>query len=920
MQTQRSRLQRGIWFWSVVFLCAGAGWARPAHTIWFDQPAQQWVEALPVGNGRLGAMVFGQWPRERIQLNEDTIWAGPPVPENRDHLGPILQQIRQLYFAGRWDEGERRVAREILAPRIAPRSYQTMGDLWIRFVRPSVWELRLTNWWVSPVGKRQPTKQMFQPGFSGSGWQPVRSKEDLFVPPNRTRLFRCEFSIPQSEGASRKAVFAFDLGPVEGQAAVYLDGKRIGGISRNDRRYQFLLPGLRSGVHVLIVQLSQRSGPAYFPQQTWIHRIDNAWTDYRRTLDLQTGVVTTEYRLRPNNILITEQVFASFPDDCLVIRLAAKEARLPALEVELTRPADATCEVRGSDTLVMFGQAQHNGRMLGVKWHCMLKAKTKDGQIQPHGTALRITGARELILLLTAKTDYNIADPSRPLTFDREAACRKVLAEASQKDFATLLRRAVADHRKYFDRCVLDLGDTPEPLRSQPTPKRLEAWRQGSNDPDLIETYFQLGRYFLIASSRPGTLPANLQGLWNDQLIAPWHSDYHININLQMNYWPAEVTGLPEMTEPFFTLINGVRKDGRVLARKLGCRGAAAGHTTDAWQWAAILGAPGYGMWPLGLAWCSAHCMEHYRFTGDKEFLRRIGYPILRDSAAFLIDWVVQDPKTGLYVSGPTTSPENTFIWRGKRLHLSMGNAMDQAIIRENLQNLIEAARALGLKDPLIPEARKVLDKLAPLRIGPDGRILEWGYPVKEAAPGHRHISHLYALHPSDLITPWDTPELAAAARKVLEYRLAHGGGHTGWSRAWIINFYARLQDGNEAYHHLSELLRRSTLPNLFDTHPPFQIDGNFGGCAGIAEMLLQSHGKDHIIRLLPALPDAWPNGSVTGLRARGGFVVDMKWRSGRLIEARITSLLGHRCRVWYRGKQEEFPTQPGKTYTIRFE
>jgi alpha-L-fucosidase 2 len=477
----------------------------------------------------------------------------------------------------------------------------------------------------------------------------------------------------------------------------------------------------------------------------------------------------------------------------------------------------------------------------------------------------------------------------------------------------------IRDYQALFQRVSLRLGPKqPELNRSSvPIDRRLEAFRRGADDPALISLYFQFGRYLLISSSRPGCLPANLQGIWNPWLKAPWDSDYHLNINLQMNYWPADVTNLSECHHPFFDFIERLAENGRETARAAyGCRGFVAHHTTDVWLYSAPLGRVVWGMWPMAAGWCARHFMEYYHYTQDKEFLRKRAFPVLKEAALFYLDWLVRHPASGKWVSGPSISPENRYrIPSGEEASICMGASMDQQIIWDTFTNVLEAAERLGISDEYTRQVEQVRAELAMPEIGPDGRLLEWNEPFAEVEPGHRHISHMYALHPGNQYTLSRAPEMMGAARKSLEYRLRHGGGHTGWSRAWIINLFARLGDGEKAYENVVELLRTSTLPNLFDNHPPFQIDGNFGGAAGIAEMLLQSHDRE--IVLLPALPAAWSEGRITGLKARGGFEIDLEWSDGQLQHAALWSEKGGNPRLRYGSIRLEFEADPGVLYTI---
>ncbi|MGQ1889351.1 glycoside hydrolase family 95 protein [Thermophagus sp. OGC60D27] len=736
------------------------------NKLWYNQPAGQWVEALPIGNGRMGAMIFGTVQQERIQLNEESVWTKRGEYTDKPNGHQHIKEIRNLLFSGEYEEAETLIRKYILSQRMPSNTntYQTLGDLMLSF---------------------------------------------------------------------------------------------------DDHA---------------------------------------AFSSYCRELDLEQAVASVSYQ--SNGVQYKREYFSSHPANATIIRLTADQPGKITFAAQLSRPGEGeNVFVKGSD-LVMRQKVDDRD---GVTFETRVRVYAEGGTVESEGGIIKVSGSDEVMLIQVAATDFRGDDPTE--------LCHTYLDNIDGKDFERLKAEHLNDYQSLFNRVSIDLGGSDAVYF--PTDERLHALRKGAQDPALFALYYQFGRYLLISSSRPGTLPANLQGLWEGTLTPPWNADYHININLQMNYWPAEVTNLSECHLPFLNFIGQLRENGRKTAATLyGARGFTAHHTTDAWLFTTAQGQPKWGMWPMGAAWSATHFWEHFLFTGDTAFLKNYGYDVMKEAALFLSDFLVKDPSTGLLVSGPSMSPENTFITpKGNHASVVMGPSMDHQIIYHLFSAVINAAKVIDAEDRFTRKIQRQLSQLTPPEIGHDGRILEWSEELKEAEPGHRHMSHLYGLFPSNQFTWEHTPELMEAARKVIEERLRNGGGHTGWSRAWMVNFYARLKDGDEAYKNMRALLTKSTHPNLFDNHPPFQIDGNFGGTSGMTEMLLQSH--QGYIELLPALPNAWGKGSITGVKARGGYTVNIFWDNNRLVKAEISSAADAETKVLYKDKILMLSMKKGETRVL---
>lgn len=767
--------------------------------LWYDQPAdatipdnpngwiddREWLSALPLGNGSLGAMVFGDVNLERIQLNEKSLWSGSPAENDNPEAARALPEIRRLLFEGKYEAAT-----------------------------------KLTN-----------STQICRGAGSGQG---------------------------------------------NGAKVPYGSFQTMGDL--------------------------------------WIKQTDPApYANYHRELDLNKAIMKVSYT--QNGVNYQRESFISYPDQVLVVNFTADKESSLSFTCTLDRP-ERYKTFSENDQLIMNGSLTDGKGGEGMQYMARLKAINKNGEVHYQDNQLVVDNADEVTLLLSASTDY-ILDYPLYKGRDYRSATLEQLEKAVNKPFPKLRESHINEYAQYFDRVSLDLT-SDNVVDTIPTDERIQQFKSTRSDSHLEELMFQYGRYLLISSSRPGTLPANLQGLWANKIQTPWNGDYHTNINVQMNYWPAEVANLPEMALPFFDLTRSLVEPGRKTAKiQYNMNGWVVHPITNVWGYTSPGESASWGMNTVAGAWLCTHIMEHYRFTGDMDFLNRM-YPVLKSSAEFYLDWLVKDPVSDDLVSGPSVSPENSFVAPdGSASQISMGPAHDHQVIGQLFTDFMQASEELGVDDEFYQLVADTKDRLSGQKIGSDGRLMEWAEEFKEVEPGHRHISHLFALHPGLQITEQLTPRLAEGAKNSLDFRIANGGGHTGWSAAWLISQYARLGEAEKAKESLNTVLMKSTTTNMFGLHPPFQIDANFGATAGIAEMLMQSH--QGFIELLPALPEAWQNGEVKRLCARGGFEVDMIWKEGKLISARIKSSNGKEGVLKYRDRTVRLNLTEGESRNYEF-
>ncbi len=910
--------------------------------LWYSQPAEKWTEALPIGNGRLGAMIYGGVTTDHIQFNEETLWTGEPRDYQREGAYQYLPQIRKLLFEGKQAEADQLAEAQFMGKRNNEDHYEEELTAWVKK--------------VTRVSENSPASA----AFNENGWKEMKlPASDGWETQDLANLdgavwFRKKVEVPASW---KGKTLTLELGKISDDDYTYFNGKKVGATAGKDhlRRYKIPASLVQEGPNTIAVQIinyTDKGGfrgfnddhgfialypanasqeekinlngnwkyavrdnqPPLFPKyQETYQPFGDVWLafknqtnpeHYRRALDISQAVSKVSYEV--DGITYTREYLVSEPDQVLAIHLTASKKGTLSFEAKLNSPHPNAATKKIDDHTLGLAVAVRGGALQGESY---LNIQASGGAYTVADDKITVDQANEVTLYLAAGTNYvNYKDVSgNPAT-----RCQQALQGITDQSYEDIKNAHVQEYQQYFNTLSVNMGTNAND--SLPTDVRLNRFA-ASPDPAFVALYLQYGRYLLISSSRPGTQPANLQGIWNDLLTPPWDSKYTTNINAEMNYWPAELLNLSACHEPLFQMIKELAETGQKTAKAhYNAPGWVSHHNTDLWRGTAPINAANHGIWVTGGAWMCQHLWEHFQFTQDTTFLRKEGYPIMKEAARFFVDFLVKDPKTGWLISSPSNSPENG--------GLVAGPTMDHQIIRALFQNCIKASEILKTDAEFRATLIQKYEQIAPNQIGKHKQLQEWLQDVDDPENHHRHVSHLWAVYPGNEITWEKNLEMMKAARQSLMYR---GDEGTGWSLAWKINFWARFKDGDHAFNMIKMLLspaedpkrdtRGGSYPNLFDAHPPFQIDGNFGGAAGIAELLVQSHTG--AIDILPALPADLPAGEIKGLRARGGFELNMRWKAGKLEQLEVISKAGIPCTIRYMDQTKEFKTEKGKAYQL---